>query len=69
MGIRAMPMMLVTPFELAVARTNPPSQFKFHGARVAANRISTGDNALPVNWTRIHAAGVCASVLRSEREF
>ena len=62
-------MMFVTPFKPAVARTNPPSQFEFHAARVAANHSSTGDNDFHVNWTRIHSAGVCASFLRSKREF
>ena len=64
-----MPMMLVTPFEPAVARTNPPSRFDFHAAKVAANRSSTGDIEFHVHWTRIHATGICASVRRSEREF
>ena len=68
-GIRAMPMMLVTPFEPAVVRTKPPSRFKFHAAKVAAKRSSIGDNICHVHWTKNHVTGNYASVRRSERDF
>ena len=51
--IRAMHPILITPFAPALARTNPPSWFKFYAAGVTATRDTMANNPYHTNWPRI----------------
>ena len=51
--IRAMPPILLTPFEPSAARTNPPSWFEFYAAGVTATRDTMANNPYHTNWPRI----------------
>ena len=47
--VHPMPRMLITPFAADVARTNPPSRFKYFAAKIAGQRV----DSYRAHWSRI----------------
>ena len=64
--IRAMPPILITPFEPALARNNPASRFEFHAAGVIADRDRTSNNVYHTRWPRIALTRAIGSIHSSE---
>lgn len=71
-SVRAMPRLLVTPFEGATAwnaRYAPPSAFEFHAANIARRESGPAGVAFEESWARINTMGNSHSVIAAETAF